>query len=64
MGLIALVGGLAAVAVTDGWRTIIQLRPVLGPAVLTVLLAPWYGTYLVGHGSEFVGDTVVGHYGS
>ena len=27
-------------------------------------LAPWYGTYLVGHGSEFVGDTVVGHYGS
>ena len=64
MGLIALVGGFAAVAATDGWRTIFRLRPVLGLAVLAVLLAPWYGTYLVGHGSEFVGDTVVGHYGS
>src|SRR4029453_12187986 len=33
-------------------------------AVLVVLLAPWYGAYLVGHGSAFVGDTVVGHFGS
>lgn len=64
MGLIALVGGFAAVAATDGWRTIARLRLVLGLVVMAVLLAPWYGTYLVGHGSEFVGDTVVGHYGS
>jgi len=64
MGLLALVGGFVAIALTDGWRTLIRLRPVLGLAVIVVLLAPWYGTYLVGHGSEFVGDTVVGHYGS
>ena len=29
-----------------------------------MLLLPWYGTYLTTHGSAFVGDTVVGHYGS
>jgi 4-amino-4-deoxy-L-arabinose transferase-like glycosyltransferase len=64
MGLIALGGGLAAVAVTDGWRTMSRLRPLLGLVVLAVLLAPWYGPYLVGHRAEFVGDTVIGHYGS
>jgi len=64
MGLIALVGGFVAVAATDGWRTTRRLRPGLGLAVLAVLLAPWYGTYLVGHGTEFVEDTVVGQYGS
>jgi 4-amino-4-deoxy-L-arabinose transferase-like glycosyltransferase len=63
-GLLGLAAGFAAVAFADGWRDTIRLRPILGLAVLAVLLAPWYGTYLVGHGSEFVGDTVVGHYGS
>jgi 4-amino-4-deoxy-L-arabinose transferase-like glycosyltransferase len=64
MGLLGLAGGFAAVAVADGWRAIVRLRPVLGLAVLAVLLTPWYGPYLVGHGSAFVGNTVVGHYGS
>jgi 4-amino-4-deoxy-L-arabinose transferase-like glycosyltransferase len=64
MGLLGLVAAFAAVAFTDGWREMIRLRPVVGLLVLAVLLAPWYGTYLVGHGSAFVGDTVVGHYGS
>src|SRR5207249_4194295 len=64
MGLLGLVAGFVAVAVADGWRDMVRLRPVLGLAVLVVLMAPWYGTYLVGHGSTFVGDTVVGQYGS
>src|SRR5262249_47230302 len=64
MGLIALVGGFVAVAVTDGWRTMGRLRPLLGLVVVAILLAPWYGPYLVGHRAEFVGDTVIGHYGS
>jgi len=64
MGLLGLAAGFVAVAVADGWRDVVQLRPALGLAVLVVLLAPWYGTYLVGHGSAFVGDTVVGHYSS
>ena len=64
MGLLGLVAGFVAVAVADGWRDMVRLRPVLGLAVLVVLMAPWYGSYLVGHGSTFVGDTVVGHYGS
>ena len=64
MGLLGLAAGFVAVAFADGWRDTIRLKPVLGLAVLAVLLAPWYGTYLVGHGSAFVGDTVVGHYGS
>jgi len=64
MGLLGLAAGFVAVAVADGWRDVLRLRPALGLAVLVVLLAPWYGTYLVGHGSSFVGDTVVGHYGS
>jgi hypothetical protein len=29
-----------------------------------VLLTPWYAPYLVGHRAAFVGETVVGHYGS
>ena len=29
-----------------------------------MLLLPWYGTYLTAHAPAFVGDTVVGHYGS
>jgi 4-amino-4-deoxy-L-arabinose transferase-like glycosyltransferase len=64
IGLLGLAAGVAAVAITDGWRELLRLRPMLGLAVLVVLLAPWYGAYLVGHGSAFVGDTVVGHYGS
>src|SRR3989441_1662982 len=64
MGLLGVAAGFVAVAVADGWRDMVRLRPVLGLAVLVVLMAPWYGTYLVGHGSTFVGDTVVGHYGS
>ncbi len=64
MGLLGLAAGFAAVAIVDGWRDTVRLRPALGLVVLVVLLAPWYGTYLVGHGSSFVGDTVVGHYGS
>src|SRR5215813_7219265 len=64
MGLLGLVAGFAGVAFADGWRDMIRLRPLIGVMVLGVLLAPWYGTYLVGHGSSFVGDTVVGHYGS
>src|SRR6266566_4642081 len=64
MGLLGLAAGFVAVAVADGWRDVVRLRPTLGLAVLVVLLAPWYGTYLVGHGSAFVGDTVVGHYSS
>jgi len=64
MGLLGLVAGFAGVAFADGWRDMIRLRPLIGVVVLDVLLAPWYGTYLVGHGSSFVGDTVVGHYGS
>jgi 4-amino-4-deoxy-L-arabinose transferase-like glycosyltransferase len=64
MGLLGLVAGFVAVAFADGWRETIRLRPLVGLGVLGVLLAPWYGTYLAGHGSAFVGDTVVGHYGS
>ena len=64
MGLLGLAAGFAGVAFADGWRDMIRLRPLIGVVVLGVLLAPWYGTYLVGHGSFFVGDTVVGHYGS
>jgi 4-amino-4-deoxy-L-arabinose transferase-like glycosyltransferase len=64
MGLLGLAAGFAAVAFADGWRETMRLRPVVGLVVLGVLLAPWYGTYLVGHSSAFVGDTVVGHYGS
>jgi 4-amino-4-deoxy-L-arabinose transferase-like glycosyltransferase len=64
MGLIALVAGYVAIAATDGPRSMSRLRPLTGLVVLAVLLAPWYATYLSGHGSEFVEDTVVGHYGS
>src|SRR2546428_9228017 len=64
MGLIGVAAGFVAVAVADGWSDMVRLRPVRGLAVLVVLMAPWYGTYLVGHGSTFVGDTVGGHYGS
>ena len=64
IGLVGLAAGFAGVAYSDGWRDTMRLRPVLGLVVLAVLLAPWYGTYLVGRGSAFVGDTVGGHYGS
>jgi len=64
MGLLGLAAGFAAVAFADGWRDTTRLRPVLGLVVLAVLLSPWYAPYLVGHRSAFVGDTVVGHYGS
>src|SRR5262249_40780316 len=64
MGLLGLAAGFVAIAFADGWRDTVRLKPVIGLAVLAVLLAPWYGTYLIGHGSAFVGDTVVGHYGS
>jgi 4-amino-4-deoxy-L-arabinose transferase-like glycosyltransferase len=64
MGLLGLAAGFVAVAFTDGWRETSRLRPLVGLLVLAALLAPWYGTYLVGHRSAFVGDTVVGHYGS
>jgi len=64
MGLLGLAGGVVATAVVEGWRATARLRPVLGLAVLAVLLVPWYGAYLIGHGSAFVGNTVIGHYGS
>src|SRR5215831_13798889 len=64
MGLLGLAAGFVAIAFADGWRDTVRLKPVIGLAALAVLLAPWYGTYLIGHGSAFVGDTVVGHYGS
>jgi 4-amino-4-deoxy-L-arabinose transferase-like glycosyltransferase len=64
MGLIGLGAGVVAIAATDGWAATRRLRPVLGLGVLAVLLLPWYGTYLTTHASAFVGDTVVGHYGS
>jgi len=64
MGLLGLVGAVVAVAATDGRRALVRLRPGAGVVVLAVLLLPWYGTYLFGHRSEFVGDVVVGHYGS
>jgi len=64
MGLLGLAAAFAALAFADGWRDLGRLRPALGLAVMVVLLAPWYGTYLFGHASAFVGDTVVGHYGS
>jgi len=64
MGLLGLAAGFATVAFADGWREMTRLRPAVGLVVLGVLLAPWYGAYLVGHGSSFVDDTVVGHYGS
>ena len=63
MGLIALVAGYVAVAATDRRLSLGLLRSLLGLVVLAVLLAPWYATYLFGHASEFVEDTVVGHYG-
>jgi 4-amino-4-deoxy-L-arabinose transferase-like glycosyltransferase len=63
-GLIGLVGGIVAVAMTDGWRAIGRLRLGVGLLVLAVLLSPWYGTYLSGYRSEFVSDIVVGEYGS
>ena len=63
MGLLGLAGGVVAIAATDGWRATRRLRPLLGVAVLAVLLLPWYGTYLIAHGPALVGDTVVGHYG-
>ncbi|MGH7356635.1 MAG: ArnT family glycosyltransferase, partial [Candidatus Rokuibacteriota bacterium] len=64
MGLLGLVGAVVAVAATDGRLGLARLRPGAGLVVLAVLLLPWYGTYLFGHRSEFVGDVVVGHYGS
>jgi len=52
-----------AIAGTDGWAG--RAACVSGSArVLAVLLLPWYGTYLTAHASAFMGDTVVGHYGS
>src|SRR5262249_20066113 len=48
----------------DGWRSMGRVRWRVGLVVLAVLLAPWCATYLVGHASKFVEDTVVGHYGS
>src|SRR5262245_38889334 len=64
MGLLGLAAGFVAIAFADGWRDTVRLKPIIGLAVLAVLLAPWYGTYLIGHGSAFVGDTGDGHYGS
>ena len=63
-GLLGLAGAIAAVAATDGWRALVCLRPLIGVVVFAVVLAPWYGTYLTGHRARFVGDVVVGHYGS
>jgi 4-amino-4-deoxy-L-arabinose transferase-like glycosyltransferase len=64
MGLLGLAAGAVAIAAADGWRATGRLRPLLGVGVLAVLLAPWYVPYLVAHSTVFVGDTVVGHYGS
>jgi len=64
MGLLGLAAGFAAVAFVDGWRDMARLRPVFGLVVLAALLTPWYAPYLVGHRAAFVGETVVGHYGS
>src|SRR5204862_1224197 len=61
-GLLGLAAAVAAIAATDGWRTLSRLRPVIGALVLAVLLAPWYAPYLTGHRARFVGDVVVGHY--
>jgi 4-amino-4-deoxy-L-arabinose transferase-like glycosyltransferase len=64
MGLIGLGAGVVSISATDGWAGMRRLRPRLGLGVLAVLLLPWYGAYLTNHASAFVGDTVVGHYGS
>jgi 4-amino-4-deoxy-L-arabinose transferase-like glycosyltransferase len=64
MGLLGLGAGVVAIAVADGWRATRRLRPLLGAGVLAVLLAPWYVPYLMAHSTAFVGDSVVGHYGS
>jgi 4-amino-4-deoxy-L-arabinose transferase-like glycosyltransferase len=64
MGLLGLAGGVVAIAAADGWRATMRLRPVLGLGVLAALLAPWYVPYVMAHRTAFVGDTVVGHYGS
>ena len=64
MGLIGLAGGIAAIAAVDGWSAMRRLRPLLGLVIMALLLSPWYGPYLLAHRSEFVGGTVVGHYGS
>jgi 4-amino-4-deoxy-L-arabinose transferase-like glycosyltransferase len=63
-GFVGLGGAIVAVAATDGWRALTRLRPLGGVAVLAVVLAPWYGPYLTGYRTPFVGDVVVGHYGS
>src|SRR5262245_9114428 len=64
MGLLGLAAGFAAVALVDGWRDMARLRPAFGLVVLAVLLTPWYAPHLAGHRAAFVGNTVVGHYGS
>ena len=63
-GFLGLAAGVAAVAAADGWRALSRLRPVMAAIVLAVVLAPWYGPYLSGYRARFVGEVVVGHYGS
>jgi 4-amino-4-deoxy-L-arabinose transferase-like glycosyltransferase len=61
MGLAALGAGVVSIAGTDGWRALARLRPLLGLAVLAVLLAPWWATYLLAHRTAFA-EVVTGHY--
>jgi len=63
-GLVGLAAAVAAVAAADGWRALSRLRPVIAAIVLAVVLAPWYGPYLSGYRARFIGEVVVGHYGS
>jgi hypothetical protein len=63
MGLAALGAGVASIAGTDGWRALARLRPLIGLAVLALLLAPWWATYLMAHRAAFA-EVVSGHYGS
>jgi 4-amino-4-deoxy-L-arabinose transferase-like glycosyltransferase len=46
VGLTAAGAAAVSVAATDGWRALARLRPLIGAAVLAVLLAPWWVAYL------------------
>jgi 4-amino-4-deoxy-L-arabinose transferase-like glycosyltransferase len=62
VGLAALGAGLISVAATHGWRSLGRLRPVIGLAVLALLLTPWWVTFLIAHRAGFA-EIVVGEYG-